>query len=382
VDFAEGERRFYELKGRLDAGLITPAAFEAAARQLTVRDAAGRLWTMGARTGKWYYAAGGKWVEAQPPVEASAPQPIAGPGPASAVPSPVPTASFPAISDPRPRGSGPGTGKLALPLLAAGCLGLMVLLAAGALAAALFLPGSPWQILPQSPAADAATPGAPQTPVAVTPASVEPSVTPVVIVVTATPQPLASTPTAPAVTPVTATPAVPASPAATVTPTRSLTATIQPTVTIQPTPTPTATVPAPTATTAPVAPGPLSVTLINPHYERWGRPADNTGCFYYNNGSPVRRFAMQIVLKNNTAAAISDWAKPSFYANTGATLVRCYGSSPTDTTLPPVPANSTATVTFFSFTDEGTWVSRVDFVYRDRTWRWTLDTNAQVIAGP
>jgi hypothetical protein len=95
----------------------------------------------------------------------------------------------------------------------------------------------------------------------------------------------------------------------------------------------------------------------------------------------VQRLAIQIVLKNNTAATISDWAKPFFYANTGASLARCYDSSPTDTTLPPVPANATAPVTFFTFADYGAWVGRVDFTYRDRTWRWTLDTNAQVIAG-
>jgi hypothetical protein len=373
VDFAEAERRFYELKGRLDAGLITPAAFEAAARQLTLRDATGRLWTLGVQTGNWYYAAGSTWVQAQPPAESVVRPPSAVSGPASAAPSP-------AVSNSRRRTTGSGSGKLALPLLAAGCLGALGLLVAGALAAALFLPGSPWRTLPLSPAAELATPSAQQTPDTVTPATVTPTVTPVVIVVTATPLPSTSTPVAPPSATATRSP-VPPSPVATATATGAPTGTATP----PPTPTSTPTVPAPTATVPPAPPTPpppLSVTLSNPHYERWGRPTDNTGCFYYNNGSPVRRFTIQVVLKNNTAATISDWAKPSFYSNTGASLARCYGSNPTDTTLPPVPANSTSTVTFSSFTDEGTWVSRVDFTYRDRTWRWTLDTDAQVITGP
>ncbi len=374
MDFAEVERRFYELKGRLAAGLLTPAAFEAAARELTLRDAGGRLWTIGAQTGKWYYASGGAWVEALPPQGAASSQsgPAGRPSPGTMV---QPVAPVPVASEAGPPQAAAGSGRSALPWLAAGCLGAVALVLAGALALALFFPGSPWRGLAAGWGAPPGTPVVQRTPDAPTqvvaaspvPETAPPTVTPVVIVVTATPAPATPTPTAP--------------PVATTMATSTATA-LPPSATATRPPAPTATATA-TVTMAPVAPSPLNVTLSNPHYERWGRPTDSTGCLNYNNGSPVRRFTIQIIVKNNTSTAISDWKSPFYYSNSGASLARCYYPfNQSETTLPAVPANSANTVTFVSFTDEGTWVSRVEFVYRDRTWRWILDFNGQVISGP
>ncbi|MEW6233073.1 MAG: hypothetical protein AB1566_12275 [Chloroflexota bacterium] len=64
--FQETERRYYELVGKLKAGLITQAQFESELRQMVVQDSAGRYWMLGTRTGKWYYYDGSKWVPGEP----------------------------------------------------------------------------------------------------------------------------------------------------------------------------------------------------------------------------------------------------------------------------------------------------------------------------
>lgn len=73
MDFREVERRFQELKTRLDAGAIDEDAFEAELRQLQVLDGQGRYWMIGAQTGSWYYYDGTQWVQAQPPEEEGLP---------------------------------------------------------------------------------------------------------------------------------------------------------------------------------------------------------------------------------------------------------------------------------------------------------------------
>ncbi|MBI5713547.1 MAG: hypothetical protein HZC38_09030, partial [Chloroflexi bacterium] len=72
---------YLALRKQLDTNRITPAQFDAALKNLMVRDAQGRHWTLGAKDGKWYMHDGRAWVLANPPV-ATAPvsaPPIAAP---------------------------------------------------------------------------------------------------------------------------------------------------------------------------------------------------------------------------------------------------------------------------------------------------------------
>lgn len=67
MDFDELEKRFYELKGKLTSGVISEEEFKAEIEKLRLEDSEGRLWMIGAQTGKWYYYDGSKWVPGQPP---------------------------------------------------------------------------------------------------------------------------------------------------------------------------------------------------------------------------------------------------------------------------------------------------------------------------
>jgi hypothetical protein len=59
---------YLALKRQLDSRQITSAQFDAAIKNLMVRDAQGRHWTLGAKDGKWYMHDGKAWVLANPPV--------------------------------------------------------------------------------------------------------------------------------------------------------------------------------------------------------------------------------------------------------------------------------------------------------------------------
>ncbi len=371
MDFAEVEQRFFELKGRLVAGLITQAAFEAAVRELALRDAAGRLWTIGAQTGKWYYLTGDAWVEAQPPPGAATllSRPVAAPP----LPPAPPGAPAPWLAEAEARPSS-APRRSVLPFLAGGCLGAAVLVTGGLVALGFALPGSPWRGFMAGLGPGAGTlviQASPSTVATVATASREAetaiaTMTPVVIVVTATPAPAVSTATA--------------VPAATATPTAAAMATATATTFVLP-PSPTATrLPSPstTPTRVPVVPSPLNVTMSNPHYERWGKPTNPDGCNDYNNGIPVRKFTMQMVVTNNTNQTVAGGWGPSYVSNTGATLARCYYDYQGGTSIPP---GQTRNVTFGTFTnsDGGDWVKTVEFICQGRTWRWTLDVNGQII---
>ena len=67
---------YIALKRQLDSKQITPAQFDTAQRNLMVRDAQGRHWTLGAKDGKWYMHDGNAWVLATPPI-ATTPLPAA-----------------------------------------------------------------------------------------------------------------------------------------------------------------------------------------------------------------------------------------------------------------------------------------------------------------
>lgn len=69
MDFGEVEKRFQELKNKLDAGVISEEEFEAELRELYIMDGEGRYWMIGAQTGQWYYYDGTQWVQASRPEE-------------------------------------------------------------------------------------------------------------------------------------------------------------------------------------------------------------------------------------------------------------------------------------------------------------------------
>ncbi|MGQ9584450.1 MAG: TolB family protein [Anaerolineae bacterium] len=80
----EIERRYAELVRRFEAGEIDEATFEAETERFQFQDEEGRIWALGARTGRWYAYTDHGWVLADPPREARpqeaetppAPQPV------------------------------------------------------------------------------------------------------------------------------------------------------------------------------------------------------------------------------------------------------------------------------------------------------------------
>lgn len=69
--FLKIEDEYFTLKGKLSAGRITAAEFEAAMKELMVEHD-GRYWNIGAKTGKWHVHDGETWVEAEPPASVPA----------------------------------------------------------------------------------------------------------------------------------------------------------------------------------------------------------------------------------------------------------------------------------------------------------------------
>lgn len=64
--FKEIEEQFLRLRGQFAVGLITAEEFDAALQELQVEDAEGRVWMIGANTGRWYYTKNPEWVEGDP----------------------------------------------------------------------------------------------------------------------------------------------------------------------------------------------------------------------------------------------------------------------------------------------------------------------------
>jgi len=71
MDFKEAESKYFELRGRLEAGALTLEQFQAQVGQLRVQDAQGRYWAIDAVTGGWLFHDGANWVPAQPPAGVS-----------------------------------------------------------------------------------------------------------------------------------------------------------------------------------------------------------------------------------------------------------------------------------------------------------------------
>jgi len=65
--FEDVENEFDRLKEKYLQNEISEKEFKAELKKLRIRDKQGKCWTIGARTGKWYYFDGEEWVEADPP---------------------------------------------------------------------------------------------------------------------------------------------------------------------------------------------------------------------------------------------------------------------------------------------------------------------------
>lgn len=65
--FREVENEFALLKEKYTKNKISEQEFRAKLRKLRIRDGKDRCWTIGARTGKWYFFDGEDWIESKPP---------------------------------------------------------------------------------------------------------------------------------------------------------------------------------------------------------------------------------------------------------------------------------------------------------------------------
>jgi hypothetical protein len=65
--FEEIESQFQELKKKFKQKKISEREFRYQLRKLRIDDPGGKCWTIGARSGKWYYFDGDKWIESDPP---------------------------------------------------------------------------------------------------------------------------------------------------------------------------------------------------------------------------------------------------------------------------------------------------------------------------
>ena len=89
-------------------------------------------------------------------------------------------------------------------------------------------------------------------------------------------------------------------------------------------------------------------------YETWGRPVGEPNpCSAFNNGDPVRKFNVNVVLTNNGSTTSGFWYVDAYDSN-GALLVTCfyvYG-------YPSVPPGASVAVTWAAFTNNDTWVRK------------------------
>jgi hypothetical protein len=65
--FKKVESEFIQLRKDYQKEKITEREFKDRLKQLRLTDKNGRCWTIGAKTGKWYYYDGTDWLEADPP---------------------------------------------------------------------------------------------------------------------------------------------------------------------------------------------------------------------------------------------------------------------------------------------------------------------------
>lgn len=65
--FREIEQEFQQLKRKYRQNKISEREFKDSLKALRLKDGKGRYWTLGARTGKWYYYDKNRWIESHPP---------------------------------------------------------------------------------------------------------------------------------------------------------------------------------------------------------------------------------------------------------------------------------------------------------------------------
>lgn len=65
--FREVEEEFGQLKRKFRWGEISRQEFVEKLESLRLRDEEGKFWTIGVRSGKWYYFGGKEWVQSEPP---------------------------------------------------------------------------------------------------------------------------------------------------------------------------------------------------------------------------------------------------------------------------------------------------------------------------
>ncbi|TKJ28084.1 MAG: hypothetical protein CEE40_12465, partial [Chloroflexi bacterium B3_Chlor] len=138
MDFREVEKRFKELKSKLDTGEIDERYFEAELRKLQVLDQQGQYWMIGAQSGLWYYYDGTQWIQANPlEVRVSAPSQAPPPKPPSAPPAVQPRRATP---EPAKRRK---ASNLAVPILIALVALCCILTGASVVASEFILPSRP-----------------------------------------------------------------------------------------------------------------------------------------------------------------------------------------------------------------------------------------------
>jgi hypothetical protein len=69
MNFKEAKQEYQQLSARYRGNQIDQAEFANKVKQLTVKDEMGRLWQIGATSGKWYRLEGRSWIEDTPPVQ-------------------------------------------------------------------------------------------------------------------------------------------------------------------------------------------------------------------------------------------------------------------------------------------------------------------------
>ncbi|MBN1940486.1 MAG: hypothetical protein JW843_12935, partial [Candidatus Aminicenantes bacterium] len=67
LTFDNVQTAFDELKMLLQKGEISRQSFIEEIKKLRLKDDQGRFWTIGLKTGKWYYFDGKDWLQAEPP---------------------------------------------------------------------------------------------------------------------------------------------------------------------------------------------------------------------------------------------------------------------------------------------------------------------------
>ena len=321
MHFAEAEKRYRELEGRLLAGELTEQDFVAQVNELQVTDSEGRRWMLSARTGRWLLHDGQQWAFAEPP-EFSVEDEIVEPVPVVPVPPAAPAETEVAagpVSEPEP---GPAKRTDSRPLIARPLvMGLLVF----AVVACLIGGGvSAWVFVLRDLGEPTAVPG---------------QETDVSLVITYTPRPATPTYTpTPTVTPSrtpipTDTPTPTNTPPPTVTPTRTPTSIATPTWTriVASTATPTRSTATSTPTVATPTPAPAVTYVVKA-------------------GDTLSEIAVRFDVTVAALMEANDITDPALIRPgrvliipvPGATVVASAGSTPTWT---PTTTTSTATPT-------------------------------------